>query len=517
MGISQKHGPEGSNGQATTGPGEIGELARGRSSAPAFILTTSRSGSTLLRFIIDSHPDFVCPPETNLAGACAHLARAWDSLEQAASPPRQGPPDLVEPSETAAAAIREAADRAYSRYLQYRGKSRWCDKSLDSYQFSDILIKIFPDAKFVILTRHCMDVIASGVEVCPWGVSRFGFDPYVAQFPGNSVAAIGSYWLACTQANLAFAEAHPESCHKIRYEDLVTAPEETAATMFSFLGADYTPGSVQACLQMPHDGHGPGDGKIWFTSAIKDDSVGRGVIVPADALPPGLRNEVNSTLERLSYRIVDESWHTAVGRVDPRADRPSAVTQAAAGESPAALQDCVTTISSRLSARQSAAMREITVNWPSVAGATVRLIVQADGGETAEVAWASEDDGANGDGALVSPQGGDRSQRHPASSDQSIAVVASPDSWLSLLAGRANLITEMTARRMRFITADGTHRLRTDEIHAVAALLGLDSVPVRRGADSAGSEAPLPLPDEVLACSVDGLVAGIDTAQARST
>jgi hypothetical protein len=38
------------------------------STAPTFILATSRSGSTLLRFIIDSHPDFACPPETQVAG-----------------------------------------------------------------------------------------------------------------------------------------------------------------------------------------------------------------------------------------------------------------------------------------------------------------------------------------------------------------------------------------------------------------------------------------------------------------
>jgi protein-tyrosine sulfotransferase len=494
---SQERVTGNSNGQAAAGAGHIGELAPRRSSAPAFVLTTSRSGSTLLRFIIDSHPDFACPPETNLAGACAHLARAWDSLEQAVSPTRSGPPDHVHPSETAAAAIRETADRAYSNYLLHRGKSRWCDKSLDSYQFADILIEVFPDAKFLILTRHCMDVIASGVEVCPWGVSRFGFDPYVAQFPGNSVAAIGSYWFACTQANLAFAEAHPESCHKIRYEDLVTSPEETVAAMFSFLGADYVPGSAEACLRVPHDSHGPGDGKIWFTGSIKDDSVGRGVIVPADALPAPLRHEVNSILARLNYRTVDESWHTSVGRFDPRADRPSDVTPADADESPAVLRDCVAAISSRLRSRQSAGLREITANWPSVAGVTIRLVVQADDGETAEVRWRFDDDAEVRGGTLASSQAGDLGQRPAEGSDQSIAVVASPDSWLSLLAGRANLITEMTTSRMRFITVEGAHRLRVDEIHVVADLLGLNSVPVRHGNDGTTAEAPLPVPDEV--------------------
>ncbi len=472
----------------------------GRSTAPAFVLTTSRSGSTLLRFIIDSHPDFVCPPETNLAGACAHLARAWDSLEQAASPRREGPPELVEPSETAAAAIREAVDRAYSNYLHYRGKSRWCDKSLDSYQFADILLRVFPDAKFLVLTRHCMDVIASGVEICPWGVSRFGFDPYVAQFPGNSVAAIGSYWIACTRANLAFAEAHPASCHKIRYEDLVTAPEETVAAMFSFLGADYVPGSAEACLRMPHDSHGPGDGKIWFTGAIKDDSAGRGVIVPADALLLPLRNEMNNILTQLNYRTVDESWNNAVGRVDPRADSPVPATAAATGEASGVLRECVMAIGSRLDSRRSTSMREILASWPSVAGATIRLVVQSDDGDTAEVSWQFDDDDAKRGEPPARTHNGDHSHRHANGPDQSITVVASPGSWLSLLAGRANLITEMTTSRMRFISADDAHLLRADEVHVVANLLGLDNVPVRQAVDDLRPEVPLSLTDGVPAC-----------------
>jgi hypothetical protein len=33
---------------------------------PVFVLCNGRSGSTLLRFLLDAHPDLACPPETNL-------------------------------------------------------------------------------------------------------------------------------------------------------------------------------------------------------------------------------------------------------------------------------------------------------------------------------------------------------------------------------------------------------------------------------------------------------------------
>ena len=44
------------------------------------------------------------------------------------------------------------------------------------------------------LYRHPMDVIASGVEACPWGLNGYGFDPYIATTPGNSVMALASFW-----------------------------------------------------------------------------------------------------------------------------------------------------------------------------------------------------------------------------------------------------------------------------------------------------------------------------------
>ena len=51
--------------------------------SPVFVLTSSRSGSTLLRFILDSHPELACPPETTVASACASLLRSWAVLEDA--------------------------------------------------------------------------------------------------------------------------------------------------------------------------------------------------------------------------------------------------------------------------------------------------------------------------------------------------------------------------------------------------------------------------------------------------
>jgi hypothetical protein len=48
---------------------------------PVFVLCNGRSGSTLLRFPLDAHPDLACPPETNLPALCAQLATVWSLIE----------------------------------------------------------------------------------------------------------------------------------------------------------------------------------------------------------------------------------------------------------------------------------------------------------------------------------------------------------------------------------------------------------------------------------------------------
>ena len=183
-------------------------------------------------------------------------------------------------------AVRDAVDQAFSRYLGKRGKRRWCDKSLDSYMVADLMIQLYPEAKFICLYRHCMDVIASGVEACPWGVTRYGFDPFVAQNPGNSVAAIGSYWLAAASTIMAFEREHPGACHRVRYEDLVTAPEETAAGIFSFLGERQAPGITRGLFPGPPRWQRlRGREDLVHRRGDRGTSMGRGVRVPAAALP----------------------------------------------------------------------------------------------------------------------------------------------------------------------------------------------------------------------------------------
>jgi|HubBroStandDraft_2_1064218.scaffolds.fasta_scaffold16899_4 hypothetical protein len=445
---------------------------------PVFILTASRSGSTLLRFILDTHPDFACPPETMITAACVSLLRSSDILENAGSGHNRLVTESASLPEAALDTVRDTVDRIYSRYLGRRGKPRWCDKSLDNLLNAELLAELYPQARFICLYRHCMDVIASGAECSPWGVSRFGFDPYVAEHPGNTVAAIGSYWAECARTILGFELSHPDRCHRVRYEDLVSAPEETAAGLLTFLGAAPMPGITTACFQTPHEGDGPGDEKIWFTTRVSTDTLGRGFRVPAAALPQQLREEINASLATLGYRAVTDDWNNTARPVDPR--RPETI--AAADGSPrrgaghrgadgeAALAPALAAIERRIGSRSPAEVAGCVIRWPALAAQSVTLVVTDDRG-ISELTW-------------TFPPGPGLAE--PAGEEPVATMIAGSEVWQAVLDGRANLITELRQGRLRCLNRRDAYRLRSDEVHALAWLLGLAQVPLAH----VGSAAP---------------------------
>jgi hypothetical protein len=434
---------------------------------PVFILTGSRSGSTLLRFILDTHPDFACPPETMITEACVALLRSWDILENAGSGQHRHVTEHAQLPAVALETIRNTVDQLYGRYLSRRGKPRWCDKSLDSHFNAELLAAIYPRAQFVCLYRHCMDVIASGIEVCPWGVSRFGFDGYVAQNPGNNVAAIGGYWADTTRQILSFEEKHPERCFRLRYEDLVSGPEVQAAKLLGFLGAEPFPGITRACFTAPHEGDGPGDEKIWFTSDVTSDTIGRGVTVPAAALPESTRQQINETLKALGYRTVDHDWNHASRLVDPRVENGEAVggRSPESCDAPGDARQVLRVLEQRIQARMQAQPAFPTSRWPALAGQTVTLVAaHADTDATLNWTFPGESDPVNGQAVMT--------------------MIASPQVWQALIDGEANVIVEIRSGRLRCINRRDAHRVRSDEVHAVAWLLGLAQVPLARAVES---------------------------------
>src|ERR1043165_3692102 len=104
-------------------------LSQKQSTRPTFILSCERSGSTLLRYIVDTHPDIACPGELNLGDLCGLLYHStYYSLAQVLAS------EEIERSSRTIEKVREIISDLMSEYAAAKGKRLWCEKSPGNLQ-----------------------------------------------------------------------------------------------------------------------------------------------------------------------------------------------------------------------------------------------------------------------------------------------------------------------------------------------------------------------------------------------
>jgi protein-tyrosine sulfotransferase len=303
------------------------------------LVAAARSGSTLLRLILDSHPEIGCPAEAGIPGLIANLGRVWWTIDADLVDDRTGDPlethgpgegardgaddggvnrQLPDLPAEAKAAIRAAATAPMHHYCAREGKRIYCDKSLDSVYCLEAVRQVFPETRHILLFRHVLDTVASGVEASPWGFNAYGYTQFIQRSPENFVAALVSYWVSHVDAALRWQEAHPGLCHCVRYEDLVTSPGPVVAKLCAFLHVDYDATVLTRALSHERSAKGPGDYKVTFTSTLDPRSIGHGKRVPVDMVPPPLLEAANEKLKALGYESLDRGWNIEPAQTNGR-------------------------------------------------------------------------------------------------------------------------------------------------------------------------------------------------------
>jgi hypothetical protein len=271
-------------------------------SAPVFVVCNARSGSTLLRWLIDAHDEISCPGETDIAT----LLDAYVDSAQATGLP----------VEHALVRARAVVDDLMAAHLAEAGKTRWCDKSLSNVTAMDRLAAAWPDARFVLLHRHAMDVIGSALEASEWGLDTYGLAPYAQMSPTNGVIAVAGYWIERTAAMLDFEARHPGCCLRLRYEDFVTSTDASMKGVWRLFGVDGSLRRADAFAGL-HDPLAPADHKIWHTRSVHAESIGRGARIPPDRLGVPVCDAMNQLLAMLGYEEVDHRWGSGGGELAP--------------------------------------------------------------------------------------------------------------------------------------------------------------------------------------------------------
>ncbi len=280
---------------------------------PIFIVTCARSGSTLLRFLLDAHQELACPPEINLTEICASILSTWQAIDRSDT-------DAAARKEFALSQAHRVVSEIMGYYLQRENKHRFCDKSLTTADRPGLMAEVFPEAAFICVYRHVMDVVYSGIEASPWGFEAFGFAPYVMRSPANFVTALVEYWCDKTERMIMFERSLPGRVFRVYYEMLATEPKALLSRLFDFLGIEDDPVVTARAFEMIHT-RGAADHKVDFSAMVHQNSIGRGSRVPVGMIPPPQRERMNRLLVELGYPSVDEHFNDGPSRL--RGEVPS--------------------------------------------------------------------------------------------------------------------------------------------------------------------------------------------------
>ena len=244
---------------------------------PIFIVGYMHSGTTLLRKVIGHHPEvYSIRAETmffdqlmhslpgrfrNLADDGVHEAyvrflikkTTFDWPPMTAAEADMEPPQF-QPDEALAARIvaETRGNRDYTAIFAHvfsaiaaaAGKTRWLEKTPSHIFHVDAILAALPQARIIEMVRDPRDVLASKKvrKQSDWA-GRYGetVGARMQLSRGYDPLRDSLGWRAAVRAGNEAAQRHPGAILRLRYEDLVTAPEEQARRLCDFLGLTFAP------------------------------------------------------------------------------------------------------------------------------------------------------------------------------------------------------------------------------------------------------------------------------------
>ena len=237
---------------------------------PTFLIGCHRSGTTLLRYILDAHDRIACPPETKLLTALSKVLCHPQTVPAMRSLGVSRTQILME--------MGVAAARILESYAIRKSKQRWIDKTPNYYAIIDQIDEMFAlEAQYLFLVRHPFDSIIS-LEEFFGNPSEFHGDPDIVRVAfryGYGRIAWVNYWREVNE-RIIFAMSHLGArALLIRYEDLVSHPHGTIHKVLHFLDEPEDDDLIEKAFKVIHD-DGFQDSKIRQARDIYRTSVCRG-------------------------------------------------------------------------------------------------------------------------------------------------------------------------------------------------------------------------------------------------
>jgi len=279
--------------------------------ATVFLLSTPRAGSTLARAMLAGHPSLFSPPElhllpyTSMANRRESLKDSYleEGLQRALMDLKTADADeiqsLIDGWVDADASITEV----YSLLQELAHPRMLIDKS-PTYALDPCILEraemLFTRSKYIHLVRHPVASIDSFV--------RMRMDRLLAPGASNPYTLAEDIWVTGNRNIDQFLRKLPDDrVYRLRFEDLVSRPQETMEGLSEFLGLDYDPAMVN-----PYEGKRMLDGVRVTSRPIGDPNFAehhhveaeKGDIWKAIQLPRALSRKTMRLAATFDYGMV---------------------------------------------------------------------------------------------------------------------------------------------------------------------------------------------------------------------
>jgi hypothetical protein len=240
--------------------------------SPIFIVGSMRSGSTLLRLILDSHENIAIGAETGFMGAVSatKIIPGWIHGNEWYRRLEWTEDELDEK-------LRAFYTDMFGRYAASHGKRRWGDKTPFHTSHIAQMARVFPDAVFVGIVRH-----PGAVAVSLHRKFHYTFEAAV------------SYWAATNTEMVREATKLGARFVAVRYEDVVVEGEPVMRELIRWLGEPWSPRLLQhERVQREKGTPRVADGSTSTRDAIDGTR--------ASSWPQALRSENKLTLKGIAH------------------------------------------------------------------------------------------------------------------------------------------------------------------------------------------------------------------------
>lgn len=270
---------------------------------PIFIVCTGRSGSTLLRYILDTHEMIEAPQELHLGPMIKEMLRVNTLLYENKIPEDKDVASFV------TSKVRTDVDQIIRASIS---KEIWCDKSVSSIDFLDEIMTVFPNARYIYLYRDCLDFVHSALEVSKYGFQGFWFEDFILRNPENIVDGLVNFWCMQTEKRINLQNESKYAIYPIKYEDIVHSPESTLKLLFDFLELDFDKGILDRLFVKFRPGKG--DLKVQSSGKIHKNT-GKGKYIPLKQIKEDTFIRMNKILSQIGYNTVDRNINFIVDGV----------------------------------------------------------------------------------------------------------------------------------------------------------------------------------------------------------